>query len=281
MALPVPTLDHVVVNARNDIDGAAETFCRLGFTLTERGYHTLGSMNHLAMFGTDYLELIAVPKDAPADVRADVQGSPFGLNGFVFGTEDSAALHAALSAAGVNAKAPREFSRPVRLNGEERQATFRTVSIPESDTPYGRIYFCHHLTRDLVWRDEWRRHANGVVAVARAVFVHPDPAAASQLYAQMFGAEAVRDIEGGKMIVVAQANLEIVTEAAARREFGDAMPDAAGRATYMAALGLRTVSVKQAAGVLKQNGIPFGEPRGGGLLVSARAAFNATLVFGE
>lgn len=281
MALPVPTLDHVVINARNDIDGAAETFRRLGFTLTERGYHTLGSMNHLAMFGTDYLELIAVPKDAPPDVRPDVQGSPFGMNGFVFGTEDSTSLHAALSGAGVNAKPPREFSRPVRLADGEHQATFRTVSLPESDTPYGRIYFCHHLTRDLVWRDEWRRHANGVVAVARAVFVHPDPAAASQLYAQMFGAEAVRDIEGGKMIVVAQTSLEIVTEATAGRELGDGMPDAAGRATYMAALGFRTVSVKQAAVALKQNGIPFVGRRDGSLQVPARAALNTTLMFGE
>jgi hypothetical protein len=280
MALPVPTLDHVVINARNDIDGAAETFRRLGFTLTERGYHTLGSMNHLAMFGTDYLELIAVPKDAPPDVRPDVQASPYGLNGFVFGTEDSAELHAALSAAGVNAKAPREFSRPVRLDGGEHQATFRTVSIPESDTPYGRIYYCHHLTRDLVWRDAWRRHANGVVAVARAVFVHPDPAAASQLYAKMFGAEAVRDIDGGKLVVVAQTSLEIVTEAMARREFGDGIPDAVGRETYMAALGFRTMSVKRAGDVLRQNGVPFNEVRGG-LLVPASAAFNTTLMFGE
>jgi hypothetical protein len=280
MALPVPTLDHVVINARNDIDGAAETFRRLGFTLTERGYHTLGSMNHLAMFGTDYLELIAVPKDAPPDVRPDVQTSPLGLNGFVFGTEDSAALHAALSSVGVNAKPPREFSRPVRLAEGERQATFRTVSIPENDTPYGRIYYCHHLTRDLVWRDEWRRHANGVVAVARAVFVHPDPAAASQLYARMFGAEVVRDIEGGRLVVVAQTNLEIVTETTAQREFGNGLADAAGRATYMAALGFRTVSIRRAAGVLKQSGVTFGEARGG-LLVPAREAFNATLMFGE
>ena len=50
---PVPTLDHVVVNVHDRIDAAAETYRRLGFTLTPRGYHTLGSMNHLAMFGTD------------------------------------------------------------------------------------------------------------------------------------------------------------------------------------------------------------------------------------
>ncbi len=62
--LPVPTLDHVVINTRDQMDLAVETYRRLGFTLTPRGYHTLGSMNHLAIFGTDYLELIAIDPNA-------------------------------------------------------------------------------------------------------------------------------------------------------------------------------------------------------------------------
>ena len=41
MTLPVPTLDHVVINARDDMDRAADIYRRLGFTLTERGYHSL------------------------------------------------------------------------------------------------------------------------------------------------------------------------------------------------------------------------------------------------
>ena len=91
---PVPTLDHVVVNVRDRIDDAADTYRRLGFTLTPRGYHTLGSMNHLAMFGTDYLELIAArPGD---DSRPEIMAAPFGLDGLVFGTEDAAATYEAL-----------------------------------------------------------------------------------------------------------------------------------------------------------------------------------------
>jgi catechol 2,3-dioxygenase-like lactoylglutathione lyase family enzyme len=39
MTHPVPTIDHVVVNVRDRIDEAAETYRRLGFTLTPRGYH--------------------------------------------------------------------------------------------------------------------------------------------------------------------------------------------------------------------------------------------------
>ena len=112
---PVPTLDHVVINARDRIDEAAELYRRLGFTLTPRGYHTLGSMNHLAMFGTDYLELIAA--EAGDDRRPEIMGAPLGLNGLVFGSEDSAATYAALRDAGVPVEPPQEFSRPVALPG--------------------------------------------------------------------------------------------------------------------------------------------------------------------
>src|SRR5277367_2739283 len=96
---PVPTIDHVVVNVRDRIEEGAATYRRLGFTLTPRGYHSLGSMNHLAIFGTDYLELIAVP--AGNTSRSEIMSAPEGLNGLVFASEDAAATHAAVSAAGV------------------------------------------------------------------------------------------------------------------------------------------------------------------------------------
>src|SRR6185437_15593295 len=51
-------LDHVVINTLFDMDRAAALMSQLGFTLTPRGYHSLGSFNHLVMFEHDYLELI-------------------------------------------------------------------------------------------------------------------------------------------------------------------------------------------------------------------------------
>ena len=33
---------------------------------------------------------------------------------------------------------------------------FRTVRMKNGVVPYGRVYYCHHFTRELVWRDEWR-----------------------------------------------------------------------------------------------------------------------------
>jgi len=280
MTLPVATLDHVVINARDDMDRAADVYTRLGFSLTERGYHSLGSMNHLAMFGTDYLELIAIPKDAKSG-RLDLLTYSPGLNGLVFGSEDSAITYAALAKAGVPVDPPSEFTRPVKVDGAEREARFRTIRMKAGVVPYGRVYYCHHFPRDLVWRDEWRHHANGTVAIVRAVIVEPDPAAAAKLYADMFGPESVRDIKGGKTVVVGNSRFDIVTEAELKAQFGDAVPDAEGRKAYMAGLTFRTVSVDKAARALQAGNIGGVTRNGGRLVVPAKEAFNAVLEFVE
>lgn len=280
MTLPVATLDHVVINARDDMDRAADTYRRLGFTLTERGYHSLGSMNHLAMFGTDYLELIAVPKGATTG-RMDLLNFPLGLNGLVFGSEDSAITYSELTKVGVPIEAPVEFTRPVKVGGKEHDARFRTVRMKAGVVPYGRVYYCHHFTRDLVWRDEWRHHANGVVAVARALIVEPDPAKGAKLYADMFGADSVRDIKGGKAVVVGNSRFDIVTEAELKAQFGDAVPDPEGRPAYMAGLTFRTVSVAKAARALQEGKISGVVQSAGRLVVPAKQAFNAVLEFIE
>jgi hypothetical protein len=277
MTYPVPTLDHVVINVRDRIDEGAETFRRLGFTLTPRGYHTLGSMNHLAMFGTDYLELIAA---RPGDTgRPEIMAAPEGLNGLVFGTEDSAATYTAMQSAGVPVFPPGEFSRPVALPEGTRDAVFRTVRLMPEVVPVGRLYFCHHFTRDLVWRDEWRHHANGATGVARAVIAANDPLEFGGLFARMFGADAVRPIAGGIGLTVGVSRFDVVTPEALEVEFGEAAPAASGRDSYMAALVFRTRSLDMVSQAMDAGEIADARRENGQVTVPARAAFGATLVF--
>ncbi len=266
--LPVPTLDHVVVNVGDRLDEGFATYRRLGFTLTPRGFHTLGSMNHLAIFGTEYLELIATPTGSG---RAEILQAPPGLNGLVFGTDDLAAVYRALSASGVAADPPNEFSRPVALADGTRDAVFRTVRLRPGTTEAGRLYFCHHLTRDLVWRDEWRHHANGVIGVARAVIAARDPAALARLFARMFGADAVR----GASLMLGLSRFDVVTPDTLAAELGD-LADAGGRTTFMAALTLRTTSLDRAAAALAAGGIAARRD-GDRIVVPAAAAFGVTL----
>jgi hypothetical protein len=278
LSRPAPTLDHVVVNARDDMDRAEDVYRRIGFSLTERGYHSLGSMNHLAMFGTDYLELIAVPPDKPG--LMGLLDFPAGLNGLVFGSEDSSATYQELAEAGVPAEPPVEFTRPVRYEGGHGDARFRTVRLKSGVVPYGRVYWCHHFTRDHVWRDEWRHHANGSVAIARVVFVEPDPSAAAKLYANMFGDDYVRSVQGGKRVVIGNSACDILTEAALKSMYGDAAPDAAGRSAYMAGITFRTTSLAKARSALKAGNVDVVDAVDK-IVVPAKHAMNATLEFVE
>jgi hypothetical protein len=273
--LPVPTIDHVVVNVRDRIDEAAETYRRLGFTLTPRGYHSLGSMNHLAIFGTDYLELIAA---RPGDTgRPEIMASPEGLNGLVFASEDAAATHAALSAAGVPIQPPNQFTRPVDLPDGAKDATFRTAHLAPRASGLGRLYFCQHLTRDLVWRDEWRHHGNGAIGVARAVIAAADPQALGGLFATMFGAASVRATEGGCTLATGLARFDVLTPDAVAAQFGDAVIDGGGRSEYMVALTLRTLSLEIAASAVA--GVAGVRHGAGRVLVPAASAFGSALEF--
>ena len=278
MPLPFPSLDHVVINALDRMDAAAECYRRLGFSLTPRGRHTLGSINHLAVFGTDYLELVGVAPDAP-NARADIRRFPAGINGFVFGTEDPDTLYAALAASGVPAEAPIAFSRPVELPQGPEDARFRVVRLAADAVPYGRLYFCNHLTRSLVWRDAWREHANGAVGMVRVVVCAAEPEDCAGLLCAMFGPAMLQRIAGGFRLAVGLSHLDILAPAALAAEFGDALPDPDGRRQFMAALTLRTLSLARAAAALQAGGIAPAQSSANRLVVPAAAAFGATLEF--
>jgi hypothetical protein len=170
-------LDHLVVNTRFDTDAAQAQFAQLGFTLTPRGYHTLGSINHAIVFDDHYLELIGLPSDGSA-VRKEIADSPLGPDGLVYRTGDPRRTSERLAAAGFEATPPQSFSRPVEPYGDAR---FTTVRLSPGQLDGGRVYFCQHLTPELVFRDEWRAHANGAYALASLYLIGADSAAYARL----------------------------------------------------------------------------------------------------
>lgn len=271
----VPTLDHVVINVRDRLELARDVFTRLGFALTPRGEHTLGSINHLAMFGTEYLELIAVPPGTTR--RTDVLARPDGLNGIVFGTEDAETTHAALEAAGLAVRPPQQFSRPVLLPHGPQDARFATVHLQSGTVPAGRVYFCQHFTRFLVWRDEWREHPNGTVGITRIVLAAADPAKAAEPFAAMFGPQALTEIAGGLRLVVGLTSLDLLTPDAVAAQFGMAAPDGQGRPSWLAALGLRVRALDRAAAAIS---VPHRQDAGR-IIVDSTEAFGTALEFTE
>jgi hypothetical protein len=167
-------LDHVVINALFDMDRAAALMSQLGFTITPRGYHSLGSINHLIMFEGHYLELIGLPSTTDV-LRKEVLESPRGLNGLVFQAGDVDACLGQLRNSGLKMLEPQSFSRPVVIDGVEQLARFRTIRTAPNLFEAGRVYYCQHYTPELVWHRPWMSHPNGCHGLSELVIVTSDP----------------------------------------------------------------------------------------------------------
>lgn len=272
-----PILDHVVIDVRDRMDEAARVFTGLGFQLTPRGYHTLGSMNHLAMFATDYLELLGFGEGGAN--RPELTPFPVGLNGLVFKTADADVTHAKAAAAGLPILPVQSFSRPVTFGGASRDARFRTTRLDPNKIAMGRVYFCEHRTPELVWRAEWQAHPNGARAITRIVVATLDPARTADLFRGLFGAAAVATEDGAIVVAAGSARVVLTSPEAVAAEFGDAAAEASGRREYLAALEIALGSLAETVPQLREIPGLRREPRR--LVVPARAAFNTTLVFSE
>ncbi len=276
MPWPIPLLDHVIVNARDGLDAAASLWQRLGFQLTPRGHHTLGSINNLAMFGTDYIELLGAPT---GDTRTDVLDWPPGLNGLIFKTDDADSLAQRL------AHAPmlpvQTFSRPVvdEHGATLGEAAFRTLRLDRAAMPAGRVFFCQHLTPGLVWRDDWRTHPNGALGIEAVVLEADDPAALASPFAALFGPASIHPIPGGVALAAGLARIEVLTPEATTERLGPGTPAPDGRPARMVGLVIRTATLATARAALEAGGI-LSVPHGPLLVVPATAACGLALAFG-
>jgi hypothetical protein len=270
-----PVLDHIVVDVHDRIDEARQCFASLGFQLTPRGRHTLGSVNHLAMFATDYLELLGFAESGPT--RPEIMRFPIGLNGLVFKTANAEFVHQRAEIVGLPVLPVQSFSRPVTVDGATRDAGFRTTRLDPAKVAMGRVYFCEHQTPDLVWRPQWQTHPNGALAIARVVVATADPHGSATLFRDLFGSDAVADSSGRQVMSAGTARVELCTPSAVAAEFGEAAAEPAGRAEYMAVLTIKVSSLSQAAQCLRS--VPRLRIAPHRLVVPAAAAFNTAIAF--
>jgi catechol 2,3-dioxygenase-like lactoylglutathione lyase family enzyme len=278
MRAPISGIDHVVIAVR-DLNRAQAAYAHLGFTLTPRGFHTLGSQNHCIMFERDYLELLALPKAHPAtQYYADFLVKGDGLASIALATEDAAGAYAALRRNGIEVDAPLDFSRPVELPGGTRDAAFRIVQLPLEQTPGCRTFLCQHFTRDVVWRPEYQRHALGATGLAGIALVVEDPARTAPQYAKIFDRSA-QTIDEGLRIDTGSAPIALTVRGKlGRRLAGTELP--ARARPFAAALFIRVIDRLAAAETLRRGGFTPVALKDGSYAVHAHEACGVTLVFG-
>jgi len=156
-------IDHLITLTR-DREAARALLVRMGFDLTERGEHPgRGTSNHLASFGSCYWELLSV--DTPTQENAALRERGSGLAGCALRTVDAARDAQLARTLGVKASEPEEFTRPVRVDGEWKIARFR-ISVLQPPYPVDAyLFFCQHLTPELVFPREPRDHPNGAYRI--------------------------------------------------------------------------------------------------------------------
>jgi hypothetical protein len=238
-------VDHAVINVLTHMDAAVALFQGLGFTVGERGYHSLGSINHLMMFPRDYLELVGIEAGAKV-VRREVAESPLGLNGLVFKTPDADACQRELTERGIACEPPLAFSRPVNVDGQEHQARFRTVRLQPGVVPAGRVYFCEHQTPELVWAPDLPAHTNGAVGLSEFVFVTADPAQDASLYERMLSAPARRVSADESVVAMDAFTIRFLGAQRYAQRFGAGNLDPGGSESFMGALVIRTTDLARA-----------------------------------
>jgi hypothetical protein len=272
-----PVLDHVVVNVMGQLDEAAAQYARLGFQLTERGHHTLGSSNNLAIFGTNYLELLGY-QPGRETMRADLWTHPAGLTGLVFKSIDADLVFKTIKDHGVPVHEPMSFARPIELPGGTQDARFKVVRISAEEVQNGRTFFCHHDTPDLVWRPEWQSHANGATEIVEFVISSQQPARTAALYERMFGPGLLTPTSGGVLFRAGAATVLILEPAAVAARYADAALTSPDGSDRMVALIFKVKSLDAPRDLFGAAGIPH-RPYAGGIIVPHQNAANVALGF--
>lgn len=271
-------LDHAVLRVA-DLDRAAEDFANMGFTLSPRGVHSLGTQNHCLVFGFDYLELLWVPPDVAAPFYAQLAGGREGLTGVGLKTDNAAEVRAAWDKADLHPDPLLSFSRPVEVEPDIAQdARFSTVPLPGERTPGGHAFACQHFTPQLVWRPGYRRHRNHVTGINKVVIRSDDPHAAATLWGRVFDV-APHPIPGGFAVNTGAAPIVILGADALSAQLPGVTLPRDGNPSIFAALYLSTPEVRAAAATLGAGGFRPIALADGAIALGADQAHGVALVF--
>ena len=277
-------LDHAVISVRDRMNEAAAIFARMGFTLTERSFHSTGSCNHLMVFERDYLELIGFPP-AGQTIRPDLLEAPIGLDGLVLKAGDVQAIHLELLARGFPAGEPQALARKLTLPGSgfEEEARFTTVRLPRGALQGGRLYYCRHETPQLIWHAPFQSHHNGALGIVSFTIAVPDPAVEISNYERILDTLASIGTNGGARIRMGHAELELLTPAALQTSLGTLACDAKDfdgreRDAYLAMVTIRVGDLAATQRALEHGGFSV-TPLREGIAVPAAEAMNCTIAF--
>lgn len=255
MARAILGLDHIMI-AVDDLEGARESYRRLGFTTAPVGHHQgKATSNYCIMFPETYLEIIGIlrPELSSGDIAARLKARGEGLHRMALGTPDADAAKADLVAAGLNPEGPQDLARPL-ASGE--MVRFRNLMLPDSDTANLGLFLCGHKTPALMRPPELQRHANGATAFAGVTAVVESPDGPRAALGHLFGAAAASRADYGIAVDTGRGIIHLTTAASfAMLHPGVALPAGLHKPSFVV-LWISVESLDKAAAVLSAAGVP-------------------------
>lgn len=278
--------DHCVLCVR-DLEGAAQTFVALGFTLTPIGQLPFGVSNRVALFGDAFLELLAISDPAAVPPHAPGQFS-FGAHNQAFLTESEGmsmlAWHSSdargdarrFNADGCGAYAPFDFGRDVVLrSGERARFNFSLAFATDPAMPRIAFFVCQQRhPPELFWRPQYQHHANGTQRIAEIVLSAAEPRQ-HRTFLERISEGIAEELPGGFTVQTDGGRLTLLDPTEAGHRFGGSPEE--GRPSFCA-VRVEVGDLAAVAQLLRSNRIEA-VGRGGGLLVPATQAHGLALEF--
>ena len=279
-------LDHLVICV-HDLAQAALDWQTLGFNLTPTGVHPFGTSNRLAMFGNNFLELLAVtdaaavPPAAPnrfsfAAYNRDFLATGEGMSMLAMHSADAHADAARFKANHIGDYAPFDFGRDAVLpGGGTARVEFSLAFATDPAMPAIAFFTCQQRhPPELFWKGEYQRHPNGALRVVEVVMSAPEPMEHRRFLERIM--ESTAELGPGQLTVGESCDRITVLGPA---EMARRLPSLAGNTSpRFCAARLAVTDLAATRRALKNNGVDF-EIADAVLLVPPAASHGLALEF--
>lgn len=256
MAPPFLGIDHAVVAVR-DLNNAAKTWERLGFTITPKSAHPeLGSSNHCIIMHGDYIELLS-PGDHPATAfLRDFTAKGEGMAALAARTQDIVATRAALTQAGVKIGEPLSFTRPaVMPDGAVETAVFTVAMLEDNFIPGAMVFACQHHTPQHVWAQGFEKHANSAERISAVIFGATDSSRTARRFERIFDSVGRGGPNRSIEVRTGDAPIFVLPIDGLHGRYRGAAESIEG--PCFAGLSIQVYDLEETARVLTANGVPF------------------------
>jgi hypothetical protein len=251
--------------------------------------HPFGTSNRLAMFGNNFLELLAVtdatavPPPAPdrfsfAAHNRDFLATAEGMSMLAMHSADAHGDAARFEAHHIGAYAPFDFGRDAVLpGGGTARVEFSLAFATDPAMPGIAFFTCQERhPPELFWKGDYQRHPNGALRVIEIVMSAPEPAEHRDFLEHI--TESAAELAPGRLTVGESCDRITVLGPA---EMARRLPGLAGAPSpRFCAARLAVADLDATRRALKDNGVDF-EMSGAVLLVPPAASHGLALEFVE